>query len=255
MRIIKNQQGITTSTVIGFIVILVIIGFTGWRVMEANKAIDENKVVTNQPIKSANTESTQKDTAYKIPEGYLAYENKTYGFTFAYPEEYGKITKQSKYFDDQVSEVPGLNEYSKTGEFMNTPSKGINGSFSLLAYKSLNQALTARKYGPMVKVDGDKLVVTSVNPSDVNKQKVGDEYKDFGGSVVKVRKAEDLKLFKLVGGDEGTTFMTLVIVADERVYELRLPNFSDGSYGGGDVVDDTMYNQLVNNVIDSVRSL
>lgn len=81
MQIIKNQQGITTSTVIGFIVILVIIGFTGWRVMEANKAIDENKVVSNSPTKESKTDANETPS---VPEGYVEYSKNN--LTFYYPD-------------------------------------------------------------------------------------------------------------------------------------------------------------------------
>lgn len=258
MRIINNQQGITTTTVVGFVLILVIVGFTGWRVMEANKAIDENKVVSNQPVKGNDDEATPSEQTYTMPDGYIAYQNKSYGFMFAYPQEYGSITKQSKYFDYQINEVKGLREYSKSNDLTNAPSKGINGPVSILAYKTLDQQLNSRKYGPMVKVNGDKLTVAGAAPSDVNEQKVGEAYKDFKGNVVNAQKNGEVRVFKLIGGDEGTASTTLIVVANERLYELRLPNFSDGSYGNGnrdDIIDDADYNKLVANVIASIKSL
>lgn len=94
MNVIKNQQGITTTTVIGFVLILVIVGFTGWRVMEANKEIDGNKVVSNQPNNKNEPDSTSGSTV-KIPDNYKTYTNKTLDFSFAYPESWGKPTQQS----------------------------------------------------------------------------------------------------------------------------------------------------------------
>lgn len=94
MRLSNNQQGLTTTTIIGFILILVIVGFTGWRVMEANKEIDSNKVVSNQPNDKNEPASTQGSTV-KIPDNYKSYTNETLDFSFAYPESWGEPTLQS----------------------------------------------------------------------------------------------------------------------------------------------------------------
>jgi hypothetical protein len=92
MNVLRNQQGITTTTIIGFVVILGIVGFTGWRVMEANRAIDENTIVSNQPVKGSGAEKSEsKNTT--IPEGYIKYESGA--ISFNYPEAWGEATQQS----------------------------------------------------------------------------------------------------------------------------------------------------------------
>lgn len=92
MNILKNQKGVTTTTVIGFILILGIVGFTGWRVMEANKAIDNNKVVSNEPVVKNDTKSNSS-TETPVPDGYDRYSDKDLNLTFDYPESWSKQIK------------------------------------------------------------------------------------------------------------------------------------------------------------------
>lgn len=82
MYVKLNQKGMTTTTIIGFVLILIIVGFTGWRVMEANKAIDNNKVVSNEPVKNNATKDEIKTSS--VPDGYTEYSNN--GLTFYYPK-------------------------------------------------------------------------------------------------------------------------------------------------------------------------
>lgn len=104
MNVIKNQKGITTTTVIGFVLILAIVGFTGWRVLEANKAINGNKVVSNQPVQSDNEKEPTKPT---VPDGYVKYSKNK--LTFYYPEEQqpakDTTATQKKYVSSVVSAV------------------------------------------------------------------------------------------------------------------------------------------------------
>ena len=104
MNILKNQQGITTTTVIGFILILGIVGFTGWRVMDANKAIDENKVVSNHPATKNEADSEiVEDTP--VPEGLNRYSNKELDLTFDYPEAWDEEVKVEELDIDKAIDI------------------------------------------------------------------------------------------------------------------------------------------------------
>ncbi len=87
----KNQNGFSLPHILLFLVVVAVLGFAGWRVYDAQKNAngslsdvgDSNKVVKQE----------KKEAAYKpvIPDGWKTYTNSEYGFSFAYPQEWGDL--------------------------------------------------------------------------------------------------------------------------------------------------------------------
>lgn len=79
---IKNEKGFGVVEVILILVIIGIIGFTGWRVYEANREASQ------VPIDNSTIVPREKSS---VPDGWKKYENKDLSFSFAYPEEWGEV--------------------------------------------------------------------------------------------------------------------------------------------------------------------
>ena len=86
----KDTRGFTLIEGLLILVIVGLLGGTGWYVWNAKKNTDNSLNTTAQ------TEVTTTSTKPEIPEGYIKYENKDLGFSFAYPKEWGTTTLQSK---------------------------------------------------------------------------------------------------------------------------------------------------------------
>jgi len=82
----NHQHGFGIVEVIILLVILGLVGLSGWFVWQ--------KQHPDNPVKSASHSTVSntppaKDNSYKVPEGYISYENKELGFKFAYPAAWG----------------------------------------------------------------------------------------------------------------------------------------------------------------------
>lgn len=88
MKITKFQSGFTAIHALLFLFIIGIIGFTGWKVYDADKSSKSPTTSAVTPI--VKTDDT-KPTVATIPIGFTAYENKELGFKFAYPKEWGSV--------------------------------------------------------------------------------------------------------------------------------------------------------------------
>lgn len=91
-----SQQSFGAVEAILIVVIIAIVGFTGWRVYDANKSTqvaESSTSVTTVPIEDS--KEVPKKPEPKIPEGMVEYKNKELGFKMAYPKEWGTIKKSS----------------------------------------------------------------------------------------------------------------------------------------------------------------
>lgn len=94
MNKIKNrQEGIAHLTIIGLVVVLAIIGFTGWRVWKVRQ--DSQKYTESSNNSSAKSLSNKKtEQKSTIPDGFVEYTSDEYGIKFAYPKEWGNVSVQ-----------------------------------------------------------------------------------------------------------------------------------------------------------------
>lgn len=94
MQIHQSQKGFSVPHLLLGLVGVAIIGFAGWRVYEARKEANksyESASNANEVVKQDEKQEESKKEEYKIPEGYTLYENKDYGFKFAYPAGLGQL--------------------------------------------------------------------------------------------------------------------------------------------------------------------
>lgn len=240
----NNQKGFGVVEALVIIVILGFVGFGGWYIWQKGQKNESNQSNANVNDKDSGKGQTQKDS-YKVPEGYTVYENKELGFTFAYPKEYGSFSSQGEVSGAQIikSAVPKT-QYGP----------GINGAFQIYTYATADQAITSRKYGPQIKLQNGKWIVTEANEADVIGNKVGDVYKDFEGNVPASQVNKGLAVYTLKSGDEGSEMDRLVFVAKGKLHEIYMPTFSDGLYGGDVANDKSAFSTLLTNVRDSVFS-
>jgi len=240
----NNQKGFGVVEALVIIVILGFVGFGGWYIWQKGQKNESNQSNANVNDKDSGKGQTQKDS-YKVPEGYTVYENKELGFTFAYPKEYGSFSSQGEVSGTQIikSAVPKT-QYGP----------GINGAFQIYTYATADQAITSRKYGPQIKLQNGKWIVTEANEADVIGNKVGDVYKDFEGNVPASQANKGLAVYTLKSGDEGSEMDRLVFVAKGKLHEIYMPTFSDGLYGGDVANDKSAFSTLLTNVRDSIFS-
>ncbi len=88
MKIHKSQSGFSPVHVVLILVLVGIIGFTGWKVYDAGKPtkmVDSNAVTPDAKKESNRAEEN------KIPDGFTEYENKDLGFKFIYPQSWGEV--------------------------------------------------------------------------------------------------------------------------------------------------------------------
>ncbi len=244
----KNQNGFSAVEGLLILVIVGLLGGVGWYVWQ-NKQDDSSKTNISSSAKDEREDKAQEEV-YKVPEGYTLYENKELGFKFVYPKVYGNLTKQP-----DVNSIQILESAQPDQQY----GAGINGIFTIYTYATADQTITGRKYGPQIKLQNGKWIVTEANESDVVGNKVGDEYKDFDKQVPASQTNNGLAVYTLKGGDEGTESDRLMFIANGKLHEIFLPSFSDGLYGNFDenpkANDKTNFNELLNNVRDSVRTL
>lgn len=93
MKLTKNQSGFShILLVLLLVVVLGGIGFAGYKVYDSKKAKPAAQT-SNTPVTEKKDEIKKEES--KIPEGFVEYENKDLGFTFAYPKEWGEVSKKT----------------------------------------------------------------------------------------------------------------------------------------------------------------
>ena len=81
-----NRKGFSLIPALLILVIIGLLAGTGWYVWDSKNNSDKDQNSTSQ------TETKSGSTKPGIPEGYIKYENKDVGFSFAYPEKWGTLT-------------------------------------------------------------------------------------------------------------------------------------------------------------------
>jgi hypothetical protein len=91
----NKQSGFSIGLVILIIAIVLLTGAVGWLVWDR---IQNNKVVTmtTEPVTEKKPESTKA-----IPDGFVEYKNQEYGIKFVYPKEWGEVSTQPEWEQNQ----------------------------------------------------------------------------------------------------------------------------------------------------------
>ncbi len=129
----KNRQaGVAHLTIIGLIVVLAIVGFTGWRVWKVRQ--DSQKYTessNNSSAKSSSDKKTEQKSA--IPDSFVEYTNQELGFKFAYPKEWGNVSVQKR---DGYSNFTYEQPPKTAGTYSVTLSFSSNKEVSMSTYNS-----------------------------------------------------------------------------------------------------------------------
>ncbi|MEI6481271.1 MAG: hypothetical protein WCO19_03135 [Candidatus Saccharibacteria bacterium] len=248
-------------------VILAILIFAGaagayWytRIKPANKTD-----TTTQPASKVSTSDTEKTSKTKvtpttkysfvIPDGYTTYIDKTAGFSFAYPKQFGEMTKGSELVDDS-----GINKVTSKYQTISlvdgkSTILGVAGLFGLYSYPSKTSEITSRKYGPQIALKDKDWVVTKISEGDVVKNKVDSVYLDFDNAKPVVQQNGALSVYTFTGGDEGVQQLKIAFVTD-TLHVITLPGFNSGTYGTSTKANDpAAFKEMTKNIVDSVTSL
>ncbi len=91
MKIHKSQTGFTPLHIVLILFLVGIIGFTGWRVYDANKATKASLDNAANNDLSLAKKNEAKPAESKVSNGFVEYQNKELGLKFAYPKDWGEI--------------------------------------------------------------------------------------------------------------------------------------------------------------------
>lgn len=240
-----DSRGFTHFEIALLILVIAALGFAGYTVLQNNKTAES----TTSALEPVPTQSRQ--TSYQTPDGYTAYQNKDLGFAFDYPSQYGQFTKEvldpayaSYYKDASILKASAALELSA----------GISKDIRLWQYSNNTTSIDSRKYGPKIQLKNNKWIVTEANESDVNQQKVGDEYRDGQGNALRAQNRNGLVTYLFNGGDEGVLADNLVFVANNKLYKIEL-SFDTGTYGDQAVQNDQKpYDIMLRTIQDSIRT-
>jgi hypothetical protein len=242
-----NQNGLGTLEVI---IALVIIAMMGGISIFLYDRLTLPFPETDAPKTSVTPAAAEEKPEYTVPDGYAEFTSKEFGFKFAYPEVYKGIS--------DAALVYGVTVY-ESGSPAASYAPGITGMFKVYVRPAADEAITSRKYGPKIRLQNGKWIVTEVNEADPAKNKAGEEYKDLDGKALAYQANGNLSVYTLKSADEGSIIYTLVFVSGDKLVEILLPSFSDGLYANSDdnatPNDESKYTELLKNVRDSIGLL
>jgi|GEM_PF-2321166 len=91
MTKLKNSLGFSVLHLLLVVVIIGMVCGTGWFVWKANRSATRDYKVDSTSTSPAPKETAKDNSEQTIPEGYTTYTNADYGFSFAYPKEWGDV--------------------------------------------------------------------------------------------------------------------------------------------------------------------
>lgn len=250
---IKNraQQGFGILGILAIILVLGIVGFSGWKLYDLNKQAGTGTVTLKPSTQTADTTSEQSTPAVPTPEGYIVYSNSNYGFSFAYPKEYGSFAVDNTYLGANpnaettlISDDPPAS-YSETGS--------IGGKIVVKVGKSGNLVTTTRKYGPTVKLQSGQWIVSDDTLTATSTYKNGDVYKNLDGAEVKGVQRGATVSYVFHGGDEGCVVDKVTFMANDRLVDINLPSLCDATQYFVDGDNDKAPTQAEKDVYASIN--
>jgi hypothetical protein len=168
MKIHKSQTGFSPVHVLLLLILVGIIGFTGWKVYDANKSASNTD--SSAPAK-ANNVAVTPPTQATIPEGFVEYKNDELGFKFAYPKEWGEVKVEpgaetdhlvsgSEYqlsFSLNASVTAGL----KSKDWKHDPNAGHGGIVRAAGYTDSTLAQLTQEGSMVAKHNTEDSFITS----------------------------------------------------------------------------------------------
>ncbi len=241
----KKQNGFSAIEAVLILVIVAMIGFTGWYVWHAKQSADKTLTADSSSTPSFKKKSSTQSSTAKIPDGWVWYEGN--GFKFAYPKAYGNFSKI-------LTDSPNVADYSSS-----KPNPVyIEGSTDHISVSIIDKgvAFGTVKYGPSVKFVNGELIVTEVNPAD-KANIVGKSYKGFLRAENVTQQNGDLKIYILNGSDEGSYVHRYAFELSDKDVVVSVPSFYDGVTmmcpdSGCKANDKTAYETFSSELLDSI---
>jgi type II secretory pathway pseudopilin PulG len=248
----KNQKGFSLVEVFLIIIIVTILGGTGWYVYNSNKKTNNllnTTDNTNLLIAKTAKKDSHKFTEPNIPSDWISFVDKKNGFKFAYPKEYGQFSKSQN-----PTTGSSFNSAKPSPPYIEGSSDSIH-----LAVQNVSDSFSTLKYGPTVKFVNNELIVQEVNPAD-SLNKVGEPYKGWLASQEVSKEINGLKVYIIKGGYEGNTYYRYAIANNSKVIIISLPGFYDGvsmlcAQTSCKPNDKTRFDSFAQSVLDSIQKI
>lgn len=231
-----NENGF--SVVYGTVLLAIVlgIGLAGWYIWHLNQ------VKTNDMSPSAVHPSIV--STFQLPAGWAWYQGD--GFKFTYPQAFGNFTATNTQYAGSGTQQLLISSAPKASLF---PGLSL-GAFVLSKMDSAGTPIVSRKYGPTVRLQNGKWIVTQDNPGDPKPYAVGATYPE-----VSVENNDGANVYTFTSSDEGGVIYTIAFVAKGHLYTLQLPEFDTGAYSAGSSLNNQRpYDQLVSQIAESISA-
>jgi hypothetical protein len=218
----KNQNGFSLPHILLFLVIVAILGFAGWRVYDAQK--NANNSLSNASNANEVVKQEKKEDTYKpvIPEGWKTYSNNEYGFSFAYPQEWGNLE----------AAAPGLGtDYDpywlllqKSGTIDQREKYGIKGTLTVAVVSFDFKEFRTVKAGTALEYkadDGGHWIASTKVDLEFDDFKPGDKV-----SVPVEKKINGTTIFRVEGGYECDQNAEWWFATKKGVVQIAMPRFN-----------------------------
>lgn len=213
MRQQIREKGLAhLGLIIAVVVVVAAVAFGGWYVWDKNKN-DKNSDGKNNSSQNNGSDNESGEES-KIPKGYIVYENKEFGFSFAYPEEVGALMAANSENSDIVL-------YARSADNKDAFAPYTSSSLDVQINKKDGFLTRAGKYGPILEFKNGKWIVSDKEGGDILNAgyTIGAEYKP---SVVRTIKG--ISIYDLSFADEGCHRTVWVFERSSTFVTVTLPS-------------------------------
>lgn len=237
-KIQNNQKGFAVLEAIVIVVIIGVVGFTGWFVLNAKKSTDKSLAGNNSAIPTYNKKTAKKKSDKtlapvfsKLPTDWVEYKSDIDGLRFGYPKEFGGLAGKPLSTNDYKNDI-----------------KNLQGRVTVSVSAKDGFSVYASKYGATIKPssDGKTWTVSEENPAAGDGYKVGETYKiknvGVNGGV-----AIDLTVF-----DEDCTLPRYLVSLNHEYAVVSIPELCPANLQPVTATSKAAYNKLTTDFIASI---
>jgi hypothetical protein len=258
----KNQKGIGAVEILLILVIIGILSGTGWYVYNSNKKTNyllnsaENTKILNPKSIKKNTENNRYSYKPIIPNGWKVYNNSEYGFSFAYPQEWGNLQTTK----------PGLGSdydpywllYTQSRQIDQHDSSGIKGNLDVsVVSMNFKEFRTVKAGTPLEYVNkGSSEFWIASTKVDVE----SDNYKPGDKVPIPIEKKINSKsIFHIEGNYECNQNAEWWFAAAKGIVQIAMPRFSPiggeptGVCSGTKQISDTYWKSVYEQIVDTIN--
>lgn len=234
----NKQSGFAALEAILIVVIIGIVGSTGWFVLNAKRNTDKSLAGNNStaPTYSKKNHTNNPNKASgpvfnKLPTDWTEYKNDADGLRFGYPKKFGTLTGKPL----------------STGGYRND-SENLQGRVVASVSAKEGFSIYASKYGATIKPssDGKTWIVSEENPAASDGYKVGDTYKTKN-VIVNGGTAIDLTVY-----DEECTLPRYLLSLKDSYAVVSLPELCPANLEPVTTANKDAYNKLIADFIASI---